>query len=506
MKNKLKLKEIFIRKPLMDIVSFEYKKNGDWDDKGLEITGISDQSCDIKPGNIFFAVNGNKSHGANYILEAIENGAKLAISDEKGIEIIKNINKDFFTLQVEDVRKSLSICASNWFENQPRNIIAVTGTNGKTSISNFVLQMWENMSLKAVSIGTLGVQGYIEKQTNLTTPGTIEFHKILAGLFQEGIENVIIEASSHGISQSRIDGVKISAAAFTNLSRDHLDYHKNELEYFISKAKLFYTILPENSNSIINLDSDYGSTIKLICEEKSQKVFSIGNQVGSDLHIISIKPLETKQLVKFSFKGKKYVETLSLIGKFQAYNALMSALIVISQGYDDEKVFSELKRLKNVPGRMELVGTKKTGGSVFVDFAHTPDALLKALKALRSHSFGNLFVLFGSGGDRDVGKRSMMGKVAYENSDRAYITDDNPRNEDPKSIRTSIIKGCPNAIEIPDRAEAILRAIKELNEGDILLIAGKGHETGQTIDDITYPFCDAEQASMSILALEGEIP
>ena len=216
--------------------------------------------------------------------------------------------------------------------------------------------------------------------------------------------------------------------------------------------------------------------------------------------------METKQLVKFSFKGKEYVETLNLVGKFQVYNALMSALIVISQGHNDERVFSELKRLKNVPGRMELVGRKKTGGSVYVDFAHTPDALLKALKALKSHSFGNLFVLFGAGGDRDKGKRSMMGKIAYENSDRVFITDDNPRNEDPKLIRNSIIKSCPNAIEIPDRAEAILIAIKELKEGDILLIAGKGHEIGQTINNVTYPFCDAEQASMSILALEGATP
>ena len=506
MKNEFKSKKTSIRKRLIDIVSFDYKKNGEWNEKEFEITGISEQSYDIKPGNIFFAVKGNMKHGANYILEAIENGAKLAISDKEGVEIISKINKNFFTLEVEDVRKSISISASNWFENQPKNIVAVTGTNGKTSVSHFVLQIWENMSLKAASIGTLGVQGYIEKETNLTTPDTIEFHRILEELFQEGIENVVFEASSHGISQSRIDGVKISVAAFTNLSRDHLDYHKNELDYFVSKAKLFYNILPENSNSIVNIDNDYGEIIKLICEEKSQKVISIGNQIGSDLKVLSIKPLETKQLVKFSFKGKKYVETLNLVGEFQVYNALMSALIVISQGYDDKKVFSELKRLKNVPGRMEFVGRKKTGGSVYVDFAHTPDALFEALKALKSHSFGNLFVLFGAGGERDVGKRTMMGKVAYENSDRVFITDDNPRNEDPKFIRTSIIRSCPNAIEIPDRAEAILRAIKELEEGDILLIAGKGHEIGQTINDITYPFCDSEQASISILALEGGIP
>ena len=488
---------------LFDLVKFEFKIEGKSDLRNIIIKGISDNSYEIEPGFIFFAINGNNFHGANFSKEAIKNGAKIIVSDKEGIKIINSLNIDVCLLEVKNVRSSLSICASNWFKGQPKNIIAVTGTNGKTSVCNFVRQIWDNISLKGVSIGTLGIQGHFEERINLTTPGPIELHKLLAFLKQKGIENVVFEASSHGISQNRLDNVKINTAVFTNFSRDHLDYHKNELNYLVAKAGLFEFILPKDAVSIINIDANYGPFMKLISEGNSQNVLTLGQTFESDLKILSIKALENKQLVKFSFRNRVYTETLNLIGSFQIFNALMSALTVISQGINEEKVFENLKFLKNIPGRMEYVGKRKNGGSVYVDFAHTPEALYCALKALRSHTFGKLIVLFGAGGERDVGKRSLMGKVAYENSDKVYITDDNPRNENPRIIRSQIIKSCPGAIEISDRSEAILQAVEVLSEGDILLIAGKGHERGQEIKNVTYPFYDVEQASISILALEG---
>ena len=489
---------------LLDLIKFEFKKKGNGNFKDCLITGISDKSNQIKSGFIFFAIKGNKHHGANYSKEAIKNGAKLIISDKEGVNIIDSLKVDICVLEVMDVRKSLSICSSIWFKHQPKNIIAVTGTNGKTSVCNFVRQLWELTPLKAVSIGTLGIQGHFEGNTGLTTPGPLEFHRLLAFLKQQEVENVIFEASSHGISQSRIDGVRVNTGVFTNFSRDHLDYHENELEYLVAKAKLFDNILPKNSLSIINLDSNYGPFIKLVSEGNFHKVITIGQFFKCDLKILSIKTFESKQLVKFSFKNKVYSETLNLIGKFQIYNALMSALILISQGINERKVFKNLKNLKNIPGRMEYVGKRNIGGSVYVDFAHTPDALYNALNALRPHVFGKLVLVFGAGGERDTGKRYLMGKIAYENSDTVYITDDNPRCECPEKIRSQIISTCPGAIEIPDRSEAILKAVESISEGDILLIAGKGHERGQEINNVIYPFYDVEQASISILALEGK--
>ena len=312
-----------------------------------------------------------------------------------------------------------------------------------------------------------------------------------------------MEASSHGLEQRRLDGVTLEAAAFTNLTRDHLDYHHTFEDYFAAKAGLFARVLPVGATAVINMDDRFGPAVRLVAEGRGQHVITLGQTAETDMQILNRRYDSDGQDLRFSWRGTVYTTRVSLIGGFQASNALMAAALAIAIGEAPEAVFKTLPSLQTVRGRMELAATRSSGATVFVDFAHTPEALETALTALRPHVLGRLIVAFGAGGDRDKGKRPLMGAAAAANADLVFVTDDNPRTEDAATIRAEVMAGCPEASEVGDRAEAILRAVDALQPGDTLLIAGKGHESGQIIGTDVFPFDDAEQASVAVAALAG---
>ncbi len=314
-----------------------------------------------------------------------------------------------------------------------------------------------------------------------------------------------MEASSHGLEQRRLDGVVLEAAGFTNLTRDHLDYHATFGDYFAAKAGLFERVLPVGATAVINMDDSFGATIRLVAEGRGQRVVTLGTAAGCDMQILNRRYDSDGQDVRFSWMGQVHTTRLALIGGFQAANVLMAAALAIALDEDPDAVFKTLPALETVRGRMQLAATRNNGAKVFVDFAHTPEALATALQALRPHVLGRLIVAFGAGGDRDKGKRPLMGKAAAAHADLVFVTDDNPRFEAPATIRAEVLAGCPEAYEVGDRAEAILRAVDALQPGDTLLIAGKGHESGQIIGHDIFPFDDGEQASVAVAALEGQL-
>lgn len=498
------LGDINKQKNFSELESQNYPRDGEWNDIDPIIKGLSSDTKNVRPGYIFFAINGIKTHGAYFAKKAIEKGAVLIITDLEGAQVLQKANIKIAVLIVPNTRQKLAEYAARWNELQPKTQIAITGTNGKTSVCNFVEQIWNFLGYRAASIGTLGVRADTYLKLNNTTPDPILLHKILRNLAENQIEYVSMEASSHGLDQYRLEGVNLKAAAFTNLSRDHLDYHTDEDEYLASKCILFDRILPAGHLVVLNVDDPCAQVIKLVSENRGHIVVTVGRNEMANFRIRNHSYDPDGQTITFSYQGLTQVLYLPLIGSFQATNALIAAALIINLGAPYRAVFDFLPKLKSVPGRMELVGTKKRRGKVYVDYAHTPDALLSALKALKPHTIGKLILLFGAGGERDQGKRPLMGKVAKEYADKIFLTDDNPRNESPESIRKEILKECPMAIEIPNRAEAILISIEKMQEGDVLLIAGKGHETGQIIGDDILPFNDKEFASMSLAALEGK--
>jgi UDP-N-acetylmuramoyl-L-alanyl-D-glutamate--2,6-diaminopimelate ligase len=405
----------------------------------------------------------------------------------------------------QDPNYDFANCASHWFELQPKVLVAVTGTNGKTSVANFTRQIWELLGHKAANLGTNGVEGATSFPLNLTTPDPVKLHRILSDLVQIGVTHSSMEASSHGLSQKRLDGTDLLAAAFTNLSHDHLDYHETLENYFCSKKSLFSRILSPQGTSVVNIDSQWGKKIKLISENRGIRNLTIGTESSSDLRILDQKFYSDGQDLRFSFQKQIVQLKLNLIGGFQASNVLLAAGLAIATGSMPAEIFDVLPLIKTVKGRMQLVVTLSNGASVYVDFAHTPDAIKTAINSIRPHILGRVSIVFGAGGNRDKEKRQMMGAVAHKWADSVYLTDDNPRDEDPAKIRSMIKLGAPNAVEIPDRAEAILIAISHLQAGDVLLISGKGHETGQVIGDTVFPFDDIEQASIAATALDRNI-
>ena len=481
----------------------KFKRQGIWRKNDPYVCGLSSDSNDVRPGYIFFAINGHIGHGANFAIDAIDRGAVLIVTDGEGARIISRENDKIPVMIVLNTRKNLAEFATNWYDGQPKNQIAVTGTNGKTSVCHFTQQLWQMLGFRSTSIGTLGVMGSLEFELKNTTPDPIVLHQILRNLVMNDIDYVSMEASSHGLEQFRLDGVSFKAAAFTNLSRDHLDYHLDEDDYLASKCLLFDRVLSPGNIVVLNLDDPCAQLVKLVSENNGHKVITVGLHDSANLKICDQRYDSDGQTLKISYEGFSQIVRIPLIGNFQATNVLISAALVIALGASYKKVFDLLPSLQPVPGRMEFVGTKQVSAKIFVDYAHTPDALFGALRALRYHTIGRLLLVFGAGGERDIGKRPLMGKIAFKHADEIFITDDNPRNEDPKKIRKEILQDCPSAIEIPDRAEAILTAIDRMQEGDILLIAGKGHETGQIIGDDTLPFNDKEFVSMSLGALQG---
>lgn len=471
----------------------------------VRITGISVDSRTVRDGHLFAALPGSKMHGGEFIQYALRQGAGAVLTDKEGARIAAAELEAAGTPVViaEDPRQTLAYAAALWFGRQPEVMAAVTGTNGKTSVATFTRQLWEALGKRAVNIGTTGIEGGYTAPLAHTTPEPVTLHRRLAEMAEAGVTHAAMEASSHGLDQRRLDGVRIAAAGFTNLTQDHLDYHGTMEAYFDAKAALFSRLLPEDGTAVINIDDPLGPAMADIAEDRGQDLLTIGRSAGAALRITNQRFDATGQEVRFEWNGAARQERLNLIGGFQAENALVAAGLCIATGSEPQEVFDVLPELSTVRGRMQLAAMRENGAAVFVDYAHTPDALATALQALRPHVMGRLVVVFGAGGDRDQGKRVLMGEAAAAFADVAIVTDDNPRSEDPAVIREMVLEGCPDANETGDRAEAILRGVDALQPGDALLIAGKGHETGQIVGDDVLPFDDAEQASVAVAALDG---
>lgn len=469
------------------------------------VTGLSVDSREVRQGHLFAALPGVNAHGAVFIESALEKGAAAVLTNAAGALIAKDIldHTDAAVVVVEDPRQVLAFAAALWFGPQPEVMVAVTGTNGKTSVASFTRQIWEELGFNAVNVGTTGVEGAWEAPLKHTTPEPITLHKALAGAANAGVTHAAMEASSHGLEQRRLDAVHLLAAGFTNLTQDHLDYHENFEDYFHAKAGLFDRVLHEDGVAVINIDSEAGVDMADVAMRCGKELLAVGRSREADLRLLAQRYDATGQEIRFSWEGRIHQMSVPMIGGFQAENALLAAALAIASGCEAEEVFETLPHLHPVRGRMQLAATRQNGAAVFVDYAHTPDAVSTALKALRPHVMGRLVVVLGAGGDRDATKRPLMGEAASENADLVFVTDDNPRSEDPAVIRTAVMLGVPEAIEVGDRAEAILRAVDALGPGDALLIAGKGHETGQIVGDAVLPFDDVEQASMAVLALDG---
>lgn len=478
-----------------------------------QITGLAVDSRDVKPGILFAALPGARVHGGKFIQYALRMQAGAILTDAKGAEIAAGAlaGSDVAVIVAQDPRQALAQTASLWFGAHPATVVAVTGTNGKTSVTTFCRQIWEELDLPGVNLGTTGVEGAWNHPLKHTTPEPITLHRVLAEAAQNGITHVAMEASSHGLDQRRLDGVILAAAGFSNFSQDHLDYHETFAAYFDAKMGLFDRILAEDGVAVINFDDPKGQEVATICTARGQKVIGVGRQPDARLRLTGQRFDATGQDLLFEWQGRVRQARLDLIGGFQAENVLLAAGLVIAAGADPDEVFNTLPNLTTVRGRMELAATRQSGAAVFVDYAHTPDAVETALKAMRPHVMGRIIVIVGAGGDRDVGKRPLMGAAAAECADIVIVTDDNPRSEEPASIRAAVMAGavsagCADSItEFGDRAEAILRGIDMLGAGDALLIAGKGHETGQIVGDSVLPFDDVEQASVAVAALEGWI-
>lgn len=471
-----------------------------------EITGLAVDSRDVRDGYLFAALPGVKIHGAAYIEYALSKGAVAILTDPQGLELAAQHLADTGAAVIVTTapREALARTASLWFGTQPETMVAVTGTNGKTSVATFVRQIWTLLGHRAINLGTTGVEGAWTAPLAHTTPEPITLHRALAEAVHHGVTHAAMEASSHGLDQRRLDGVTLKAAGFTNFTQDHLDYHDSFEDYFAAKAGLFARVLPEDAKAVIHIEEDRGTDMASIATARNCPVISVGRDIG-DLHLGGVQVDPTGQTIAFKYLNHTYVRRLGLIGQFQAENVMVAAGLVIACGDDPADVFDTFEDLTTVRGRMQLAATRANGAAVFVDYAHTPDAVETALKALRPHVLGRLVAIVGAGGDRDATKRPLMGRAATQNADLVIVTDDNPRSEDPATIRGEVLLGAADAMEVGDRAEAILRGIDALGSGDALLICGKGHETGQIVGDDVLPFDDVEQASVAVAALDGRI-
>ena len=460
----------------------------------IQVCGVTADSRTVKPGDVFVAIAGGNTDGARFIDLAITAGA-VAIVAERAPAAPLPVGIGF--MRVANARRALALIASKFFPRQPRTIAAVTGTSGKTSVAAFTRQIWASNGHQAASIGTIGiVSPRGESYGALTTPDPVELHRSLEALAGDGVSHLAIEASSHGLDQHRLDGLHLAAAAFTNITRDHLDYHANFGSYLAAKLRLFEELLPSGAAAIINVDHEHADAVTSAAQARGLAVTTVGRK-GNGIRLLNSARDGFGQKLQLEHGRKHYRIHLPLVGEFQAENALVAAGLAIASGDDAGAVFAALEHLEGAKGRLERIG-ESSGAQIFVDYAHKPDALAKALEALRPYTVGRLLVVFGAGGDRDRGKRPLMGAVAAAEADKVIITDDNPRSEDPAEIRAAILAAAPGATEIGDRREAIRRAIAELRSGDILLIAGKGHETGQIIGDRIMPFSDHEAVAAAL--------
>ncbi|MFV2002469.1 MAG: UDP-N-acetylmuramoyl-L-alanyl-D-glutamate--2,6-diaminopimelate ligase [Paracoccaceae bacterium] len=472
-----------------------------------QIRGLSVDSREVRDGHLFAALPGGTQHGAQFIQYALRQGAAAILTDRAGAQLADDVLRaqDIPLVLAEDPRAALAFAAALWFGAQPETMVAVTGTNGKTSVASFTRQIWTGLGLAAINVGTTGVEGAYETPLSLTTPEPIVLHRILAGAARAGVSHGAMEASSHGLAQRRLDGVALSAAAFTNFSQDHLDFHEDFEDYFAAKSGLFSRLLPEDGVAVVNIDDPRGAQIAAIAGSRGQDLITVGRARGANLRITGQRFDALGQELRFDWNDAAHQLRLDLIGGFQADNVLLAAGLAIAAGSEPDAVFDTLHEMRGVRGRMQLAATRGNGALVFVDYAHTPDAISTALKALRPHVMGRLVAVIGAGGDRDPSKRAPMGQAAARHADLVIVTDDNPRGENPASIRAMVMQGAPQASEVADRAEAILRGADALLPGDALLIAGKGHESGQIIGDDVFAFDDVEQASVAVAALDGQL-
>ena len=463
----------------------------------IEIAGVTADSRKVKPGFLFIAIAGAKADGAYFANQAAAAGAVAVAAEQRP----DGLSDAVAFVLLNNPRRALALAAAGFFPRQPKTIAAITGTSGKTSVAAFTRQIWSVLGYQAASIGTVGVvspKG--ERYGSLTTPDPVELHRTLDQLAGEGITHLALEASSHGLDQHRLDGVRIGAGAFTNLSRDHLDYHPTIEAYLAAKLRLFEDLIAPGGAAVVGVDDCYAGQVVKAAKKRGLKIISVGEQ-GDDIKLVGGSIDGFAQIVTIAHGGRTYKVKLPLVGAFQVQNAGIAAGLAIATGAEPARVFAALEKLSGAKGRLELAGTHN-GAPIFIDYAHKPDALKKALESLRPYASGKLIVVFGAGGDRDSGKRPIMGRIAAENADRVIVTDDNPRSENPAAIRAAILADAPGAAEIGDRADAIRRTIAELAAGDVLLIAGKGHETGQIIGDRVVPFSDHEAVAA---ALQGKV-
>lgn len=454
-----------------------------------EITGITADSRRVKPGYLFCALPGTRTDGRAFVPQALSQGAAAVLANDG-----EPLHVQAPVVGVGDVRRAYALASAAFYGPGPKTCVAVTGTNGKTSVAAFCRQVFTRLGRRAASMGTLGVRTDTEVLTppGLTTLDAADTARLMAELAAGGVTHVALEASSHGIDQRRLDGVPITAAGFTNLTQDHLDYHGSMAAYREAKLRLFDQLLPRGRTAVLNADSDGYGAFSAAAIVNGQSIFSVGER-GRGLALVSRTLLPDGQRLLIEAQGRRHDVRLPLAGAFQASNALVAAGLCIAAGEDVHEVLAAVEHLQGAEGRMQRVGASPRGGEAYVDYAHTPDGLETVLKALRPHAKGRLMVVFGAGGDRDRGKRPVMGEIAARLADVAVVTDDNPRNEDPASIRAEVRDGAPVLREIGDRRQAIHQAASWLEPGDVLVVAGKGHEQGQLVGDTVHPFDDVAE-------------
>ena len=462
------------------------------------LSGLTLDSRKVQPGYLFAALAGAKADGASFIADAVKRGAVAILAGSDAA--VPKLDPGIVVLRDANPRRRVALMAATFAGLQPATIAAVTGTNGKSSTVHFVRHIWATLGLRAASVGTLGtVSPGFTREAGLTTPDPVQLHADLATLAREGVTHLAIEASSHGLDQHRLDGLKLSAAAFTNLTHEHLDYHPTMDAYFAAKARLFAELLPAGGTAVANADSERTVALGEICRRRGQRFWTYGAK-GREFRLLSDRPTPGGQHLVIEVLGTRREVELPLVGGFQASNALAALGLVVATGGDAAPAVAALATLRGAPGRLQLVARHKSGAPVYVDYAHKPEALETVLATLRPFAKGKLVVVFGCGGDRDRAKRPVMGEIATRLADLTLVTDDNPRSEEPAAIRAEIVCGIPTArknwSEVKsDRRAAIGQGLAALaSAGDLLLIAGKGHETGQTIKGVTHPFDDAEVA------------
>jgi UDP-N-acetylmuramoyl-L-alanyl-D-glutamate--2,6-diaminopimelate ligase len=466
--------------------------------EAVMVTGLAVDSRAVKPGDVFFALAGHKTDGSRFIDSAIASGA-VAIAGEHAPPGDRRVP----FVVTPNPRRALALAAAKFYPRQPQTIAAVTGTSGKTSVAAFTRQIWQRLGHASASIGTIGLVS--PKRTvygSLTTPDPIALHRQLDEIAADGVTHLAFEASSHGLDQYRLDGVRVAAGGFTNLSRDHMDYHPDVAHYLAAKLRLFRDLVVANGAAVIAADHDCSGQVIDAARERALRIIAVGRNAdgaGDGIRLVEATIEGFAQQLALEHRGRRHSIKLPLVGEFQIENALVAAGLAIGTGSEPDAVFATLEHLEGAKGRLERVG-ERNGAPIFVDYAHKPDALAKALQALRPYAKRKLVVVFGAGGDRDAGKRPLMGAIAIENADQVIVTDDNPRSENPDAIRAAILDAAKGARDIGDRAEAIKAGISALQPGDALLIAGKGHETGQIVGDKTLPFSDHDAVAAALAA------